>query len=81
MIQGLNFMSLLYKEDREDDDVSTMIVKQKLEELQEYKKPVVFRASFISPINAEPKEMQVRLEYINMAGKKRNPRQNNKRDR
>ncbi len=67
-IQGLSFIELLYRDER-DDGVSIMIVKQKLEELQREKKPVVFRAFFVSPINSEPKEMQVRLEYINMAGK------------
>jgi hypothetical protein len=32
-------------------------------------KPIVFRASFYSPIITEPKEMQVHLEHINISGK------------
>ena len=68
MIQGLNFLDLLYKDEREQH-VSTMLVKEKLDEFMRDKKPIVFRTSFISPIITEPKEMQVHLEYINIAGK------------
>lgn len=67
-IHGLNFFELLYQDER-DDHVSLLIVKQKIDEFTRSKKPIVFKTSFISPINTEPKEMQVRLEYINMAGK------------
>ena len=68
MIQGLNFLELIYKDEREQH-VSALLVKEKLDEFMKDKKPIVFRASFISPINTEPKEMQVHLEYINIAGK------------
>ncbi len=67
-IQGLNFLELIYKDEREQH-VSTLLVKEKLDEFTKEKKPIVFRTSFISPINTEPKEMQVHLEYINIAGK------------
>lgn len=67
-IQGLNFLELIYKDEREQH-VSTLFVKEKLDEFTKEKKPIVFRTSFISPINTEPKEMQVHLEYINIEGK------------
>ncbi len=68
MIGGLNFLELIYKDEREQH-VSTLLVKEKLEEFVKDKKPIVFRASFYSPIITEPKEMQVHLEYINISGK------------
>jgi len=67
-IHGLNFLKLLYKDEREQN-VSALLVKEKLDEFMKEKKPIVFRASFISPIITEPKEMQVHLEYINISGK------------
>jgi len=67
-IEGLNILELIYKDEREQH-VSTLLVKEKLDEFKKEKKPVVFRASFISPINKEPKEMQVHLQYINIEGK------------
>jgi PAS domain-containing protein len=68
MIQGLNFLELIYKDEREQH-VSTLLVKEKLDDFIREKKPIVFRASFFSPIITEPKEMQVHLEFVNIAGK------------
>jgi len=68
MIKGLNFLELIYKDERELH-VSTLLVKEKLDEFRKEKKPIIFRTSFISPIITEPKEMQVYLEFINIAGK------------
>jgi len=67
-IQGLNFLELIFKDEREQH-VSALLVKEKLDEFMRDKKPIVFRASFFSPIITEPKEMQVHLEYINISGK------------
>lgn len=67
-IAGLNFLELVYKDEREQT-VSALLVKEKLEEFTKEKKPIVFRTSFVSPIITEPKEMQVHLEFINVAGK------------
>jgi len=68
MIQGLNFLDLIYKDTREQQ-VSSLLVKEKLDEFIRDKQPVHFRVSFISPINTEPKEMLLHLEYINIEGK------------
>lgn len=68
MIQGLNFLELIYKDEREQH-VSALLVKEKLDEFIKDEKPIVFRASFYSPIITEPKEMQVHLEHINISGK------------
>ncbi len=67
-IQGLNFLELIYKDEREQH-VSSMLVKEKLDDFIKEKKPIVFKTSFYSPIITEPKEMQVHLEYINLSGK------------
>ncbi len=67
-IKGLNFLELLYKDEREQH-VSSLFVKEKLDEFKKTRKPIVFRASFISTINTEPKDMQVHMEYINISGK------------
>jgi len=67
-IQGLNFLELIYTDEREQH-VSTLLVKEKLDEFMREKKPVFFKTSFYSPIVSEPKEMQIHLEYINIAGK------------
>lgn len=67
-IQGLNFMDLIYSDEREQH-VSSLVVKEQLEEFMKEKKPVSFKTLFYSPIITEPKEMQLRLEYINISGK------------
>ncbi len=67
-IEGLNFLELIYKDEREQLD-SALLVKEILDEFIKEKKPVVFKTSFISPISTEPKEMQVQLEHINISGK------------
>lgn len=68
MIQGMSFLDLVYNEPG-GKQVSSLIVKEKLDEFVKNKKPVNFRISFISPINTEPKEMLLHLEYINIEGK------------
>ena len=67
-IQGLPFHELLYENDREPQ-ITKLIVQEKLEEFLKTKKPVQFRAQFISSIITEPKEMTVQLEYVNIEGK------------
>lgn len=68
MIQGMSFLDLIYKDSREPH-VTFLLVKEKLDDFIRDKKPVNFRISFISPINTEPKEMLLHLEYINIEGK------------
>ncbi len=67
-IEGLNFLELIYKDEREQL-VSSLLVKEILDKFLKEKKPIVFKTSFTSPISTEPKEMQVHLEYINISGK------------
>ncbi|HOQ10772.1 MAG TPA: 7TM diverse intracellular signaling domain-containing protein [Spirochaetota bacterium] len=70
-INGLNFFDLLYenKEDKAETQISRLIVQEKISEFLKTKEPTQFRAQFISSIITEPKEMNVQLEYINIAGK------------
>lgn len=67
-IQGMSFLEFVYSDEREQH-VSLMLVKEKINELFQFKKPVNFKTSFISPIITEPKEMHVYLEFINISGK------------
>ncbi|MCP4136328.1 MAG: PAS domain S-box protein [bacterium] len=65
-VSGLNFNDILYED---KDGVTKEIVKEKLEAFVKERAPIQFKARFKSSISAEPKEMQVRLEYINIIGK------------
>ncbi len=67
-IAGLNFMELLYIHEIEQS-MFGLVAREKLEEFIASRKPVQFRAQFISSINNEPKEMQVHLEYLDIMGK------------
>jgi len=67
-IGGLPFHELLYEQDREPQ-ITRLLVLEKLDEFIKTKKPVQFRAQFISSIITEPKEMNVQLEYVNIQGK------------
>ena len=67
-IAGLNFMELLYTHEAEQS-MFGILTKEKLDEFTTTRKPVNFRAQFISSINNEPKEMQVHLEHLNIMGK------------
>lgn len=67
-IGGLPFHELLY-ENEVEPQITKLLVLEKLEEFLKNKKPVQFRAQFISSIITEPKEMNVQLEYVNIQGK------------
>ncbi|HRX48161.1 MAG TPA: 7TM diverse intracellular signaling domain-containing protein [Spirochaetota bacterium] len=67
-IGGLPFHELLYDNNIEPQ-ITKLLVLEKLEEFVKTKKPVQFRAQFISSIITEPKEMNVQLEYVNIQGK------------
>jgi PAS domain-containing protein len=67
-IGGLPFHELLYDTDIEPQ-ITKLLVLEKLDEFVKTKKPVQFRAQFISSIITEPKEMNVQLEYVNIQGK------------
>lgn len=67
-IVSMNFLDLIYDE-TDDAAVSKNLVRQKLGELLINREPLGFKVMFKSTIIAEPKEMQVRLEYINIEGK------------
>ena len=67
-LKGRNIIDLIYEEN-ERDSVTKNIIREKLEIFSENREPVIFRAPFQSPFVNEPKEMQVRLEYINIEGK------------
>ncbi|MBP7737342.1 MAG: ATP-binding protein [Spirochaetes bacterium] len=67
-IVSMNFLDLIYDE-TDDAAVSKNLVREKLGELLANREPLGFKVMFKSTIIAEPKEMQVRLEYINIEGK------------
>jgi anti-sigma regulatory factor (Ser/Thr protein kinase) len=62
-----NFCDLVH-EDAETGSVNRKLVQEKLVELVKTRKPVSFKVIFKTAIAAEFKEMQVRLEYINIEG-------------
>jgi|GEM_PF-3545123 len=55
--------------DQEELEVSRSVVTSKLNELVEQRQPVAFKAHFKSKYTVEPKELQVKLEYVNIKGK------------
>lgn len=67
-LTGMNFLDLIYT-GHNNDAVSRDIVKEKLELFAADMKPVSFKAEFRTQISSEPKEMNVRLEYLNIEGK------------
>lgn len=67
-IGGLPFHELLYDNNMEPQ-ITKLLVLEKLDEFIKNRKPVQFRAQFISSIITEPKEMNVQLEYVNIQGK------------
>ncbi|MCP4134520.1 MAG: PAS domain-containing protein [bacterium] len=68
MVKKKNFLDLLY-EDVDGVSVTRQIIMEKREDLIKNKEPISFTGEFKTPITTEPKEMAVRLEYINIEGK------------
>ncbi len=67
-IVSMNFLDLIYDE-TEDAVVSKNLIREKLGEMLLKHEPLSFKIMFKSTIIAEPKEMQVRLEPVNLEGK------------
>ncbi len=67
-ISRYSFFDLLY-DSSEVRSVTLQLVKEKIEHFLVEKTPVHFRAELQSAIAAEPKEMDVWLEFINIEGK------------
>jgi len=69
-IDALNFMDLLFDgHERENESVTRQVVIEKLDEFLKTREPVQFKTLFNSPISDEPREMNVRLEFINVEGR------------
>lgn len=66
-LKGQNIVRLIH--DEEGNYMTRQLVSEKLEHFAQDREPVTFQASFKSPFTGEPKEMQVRLEYINIEGR------------
>ncbi|OHD71334.1 MAG: hypothetical protein A2W19_10025 [Spirochaetes bacterium RBG_16_49_21] len=62
-----NFLELIY-EDPGAGSMGKKLIQAKLDEFLRTREPISFRAMFKSTITAEPKEMEVRLECINIEG-------------
>ncbi|MCP4136706.1 MAG: PAS domain-containing protein [bacterium] len=67
-VKEKNIIDLVFEE-RRGGSVTKILLREKLENFAETREPIVFRVPFMSSIITEPKEMQVRLEYINIKGK------------
>ena len=67
-IISMNFLDLIYDE-TDAAMVSKNLIREKLTELLTKHEPLSFKIMFKSTIIAEPKEMQVRLEHVNIEGK------------
>jgi PAS domain S-box-containing protein len=66
-LRGQNIVRLIH--DEEGDYMTRQLVSEKLENFAQDREPVTFRAPFKSPFTDEPKDMEVRLEYINIEGR------------
>jgi len=67
-IIGTSFLDLIYFE-LGVGSLSKQFVEKQFEQFTSDKKPIVFRIQLKSYMGLEPKEMQIRLEYINIQGK------------
>lgn len=67
-ILGTNFLDLVYF-GIGGGAVGKKFVEKQFEQFKSDKKPIVFRIQLKSNVGLEPKEMQVRLEYINIKGR------------
>lgn len=67
-VLAMNFLDLIYDE-TDAAAVSKILVREKLGEILSKREPFSIKVMFKSTIIAEPKEMQVRLEHINIEGK------------
>ncbi len=65
---GMNLLDLIY-DATQDAAVSKKLIQEKLDQFSSLREPLGFRAMLISSIASEPKEMEVRLEYITLEGK------------
>ncbi len=64
----IRLMDLLY-EAPEDEGMTRRLMLQKLVELSTERKPVNMKIKFMSPAASEPRDMRLRLEYIDIEGK------------
>jgi len=67
-IVSMNFLDLIYDE-TDAAMISKNLVREKLADLLVKREPLSFKIMFKSTIIAEPKEMQVRMEHVNIEGK------------
>ncbi len=65
---GMNLMDLIY-DATPDAAVSKRILRMKLDEFAATREPLGFRAMFTSSIASEPRELDVRLQYLHNEGR------------
>lgn len=68
VLPPMNFLDLIYDE-TPDAEVSKKLILEKLETFMATREPLSFKAAFKSSIIAEPKQLHVKLECINVEGK------------
>ncbi len=68
-LRGMSILDLIYIGPEEGSDVnSRRLLQARLDEFASTRKPIFQKVQFRSSFLAEPKEMHVRLEYINLHG-------------
>ena len=67
-VVGAEFFDIVYN-DPEDQGLSMNLLREKISGFIDRKSPMNCKVRFKSAINNEPKEYQVRLEYIDIDGK------------
>ncbi len=67
-ILSKSFFDILF-ENEDANAVSVRFIRSKLASFKKMKLPINFSAQFKSSISTEPKELQVKLEYVNIEGK------------
>ena len=66
-VQSMNFLDTLYN--AEEESVSRQMVAAILSRFARDRNPVSFKAEFKSGYSSEPKELHVKLEYLDIEGK------------
>jgi PAS domain S-box-containing protein len=69
-IQGKNILELIYKSKDIKDTYNRIFVMEKLEELHDTGNPVDFQAEFKQKYVMEPKELWIKLQYVQLDDKR-----------
>lgn len=65
---SMSFFDIIHN-DNDENAVSRQFVQEKLEVFSKSDKPITFKTMFKSSLSSEPRELQVKLEHINIEGR------------